>query len=113
MSNLNELKNVIKEFVNERDWGKFHNPKNLSMSIAIESAELMEIFQWKSIEESVNKLSSEDIDNIKDEVADVMIYCLSLCNQLDIDIEEAILNKMKKNEKKYPKCKHQKNSCEI
>ena len=102
-SSFNNLKKVVQEFVKERDWEKFHNPKNLSMSIAIESAELMELFQWKSIEESVNGLSSEDRANIKDEVADIMIYCLSLCNKLNIDIEEAILKKMEKNKKKYPK----------
>ncbi len=103
MPSFNNLKDVVKEFVKERNWEKFHSPKNLSMSIAIESAELMELFQWKSIEEPVNGLSHEDMENIKDEVADIIIYCLSLCNQLDIDVEEAILKKMEKNKKKYPK----------
>ena len=87
----------------ERNWFHFHNPKNLTMSISIEAAELMEIFQWKSIEESWDiKKNSQEFIHLKEELADVLIYCLSLSNQLDIDLVEAIEDKISKNAEKYP-----------
>ncbi len=96
------LKNKVKEFVTERNWNEYHNPKNLSMSIAIESSELMEIFQWKSIDESWNITDSVEFGHMKEEIADVLIYCLSLANQLDIDLATAIQDKMDKNSKRFP-----------
>lgn len=100
--NLLKLKVKIKKFVEERNWEEFHNPKNLAMSIAIESGELMEIFQWMSIENSKNIVDRDIKENIEDEIADVIIYSLSLCNQLDINPYEIINNKIKKNAIKYP-----------
>lgn len=97
-----DLKNKIKNFVNERSWNEAHNPKNLSMSISIEAAELMEIFQWKNIEESKNINNSDEFEHFKEELADVLIYCLSMANQLDINISEIINDKIKKNALKYP-----------
>ena len=97
-----DLKNKIKNFINERNWNEAHNPKNLSMSISIEAAELMEIFQWKNIEESKNINNSDEFEHFKEELADVMIYCLSMANQLDINISEIINDKIKKNALKYP-----------
>ncbi|OGO76905.1 MAG: hypothetical protein A2Y23_08730 [Clostridiales bacterium GWB2_37_7] len=99
---LFDLKKRVERFVNERGWTHDHNPKNLAMSISIEAAELMEIFQWMSIAESwdINK-SSDKFTHLKEELADVLIYCLSLSNQLGIDVSEAIEDKMQKNEKRF------------
>ena len=100
---INDLKIIVKEFVEERDWRQFHNPKNLSMSIAIESAELMELFQWLSEKESIKSMSSGKLrKNAIDEVADVFIYLIAFCNENNIDIKQAIDQKMKKNKIKYP-----------
>ncbi|MHA1166735.1 MAG: nucleotide pyrophosphohydrolase [Candidatus Hodarchaeales archaeon] len=100
---LDFLKNKAQEFVDEREWRKFHSPKNLVMSIAIEAAELMEVFQWLTVSESIESLQKEEIlDKIREELADVMVYCISLANTTNIDITESILEKMRKNDLKYP-----------
>jgi NTP pyrophosphatase (non-canonical NTP hydrolase) len=99
---LHELKERMAAFVAEREWQQFHSPKNLSMSIAIEAAELMEHFQWLTVEESKN-LSDEALADIGEELADIVIYALSLSNALDLDLSETILAKMDKNIRKYPK----------
>ncbi len=100
---IQQVKERVRKFVFERGWEQDHNPKNLAMSISIEAAELMEIFQWVSIEEGWNiNNSSEKFTHLKEELADVLIYCLSLSNQLGIDVAEAIEDKMKKNEKRFP-----------
>ena len=105
---LNEIKELIDSFADERDWQQFHSPKNLSMSISIEAAELMEIFQWLSLEEAKKVMESgEKRDDAVDEIADVIIYAFAFCIRNNIDISDAIRQKMKKNkaenEKKYPK----------
>ncbi|MFA5576603.1 MAG: nucleotide pyrophosphohydrolase [Tissierellaceae bacterium] len=102
---IQEIKDKIAVFVKERKWGEFHNPKNLSMSIAIEASELMEIFQWLSLEESWDINNSDEAIHLQEELADVIIYSISLANQLDIDISGAIEDKMEKNALKYPKDK--------
>ncbi len=90
-------------FRKERDWEQFHNPKDLAISIALESAELLEEFQWKSDEMIKTYLSdSAGLDNIKEEIADIAIYLLLLSHDLKIDLPAAIEEKIKKNEKKYP-----------
>jgi NTP pyrophosphatase (non-canonical NTP hydrolase) len=100
---LQELKALVKDFINKRNWEKYHNPKDLAESICIEAAELLEIFQWATAEETFSwKSDPSKIDSIKDELADVLIYCFSMANALDIDLSEAILKKLEKNEKKYP-----------
>lgn len=99
---IKNIQNKIKQFVDERNWNESHNPKNLAMSISIEAAELMEIFQWKTLEESRNIHKSEEFTHFKEELADVMIYCLSMANQLDINVAEIIEEKIEKNGKKYP-----------
>ncbi|TLM65272.1 MAG: nucleotide pyrophosphohydrolase [Deltaproteobacteria bacterium] len=88
-------------FVRERDWEQFHTPKNLSMSIAIEAAELMEHFQWLTAEQSRN-LDPAALDEVGEELADIVIYALSLSNDLNLDLAETVLRKMAKNERKYP-----------
>jgi NTP pyrophosphatase (non-canonical NTP hydrolase) len=102
ITNIQELKNQVSKFTKDRNWGHSHNPKNLSMSIAIEASELMEIFQWLNEEESRDIMNSSEAIHLKEELADVMIYCLSLANKLDIDVSAAIEEKIKKNGIKYP-----------
>lgn len=101
-TNIQELKDKVSTFVKQRNWEEFHNPKNLSMSISIEASELMEIFQWLNIEESWDIMNSSEAEHVKEELADVMIYCISLANQLNIDISTAIKDKIRKNSIKYP-----------
>ena len=98
-----ELRQVVHEFVDERDWYQHHTPKNLAMSIAIEAAEIMEHFQWYSLEES--KVFMEDPANraeVADELADVMIYCLSFANATGVDVADAIVKKVTRNQGRFP-----------
>ena len=90
---MDEIINELKNFQWERDWKKFHTPENLAKSISIESAELLEHFQWGK---------EYDIDEVSEELADVMIYCLYMVDSLDLDVKEIIFNKMEKNAIKYP-----------
>ena len=99
---LQDLKERMATFVRERDWEQFHNPKNLSMSIAIEAAELMEHFQWLTVEQS-QQLDAEALQEIGEELADIVIYSLSMANDLQIDLADTVLAKMEKNRRKYPK----------
>jgi len=99
---LQELKDKMARFVRERDWEQFHTPKNLSMSIAIEAAELMEHFQWLTVEQSKN-LNPTALQEIGEELADIIIYSLSLANFLGLDLAETVNAKMEKNIRKYPK----------
>ncbi len=98
-----ELRQLIERFVDARDWGQFHSPKNLSMSLAIEAAELMEHFQWLSMDQSRGVPDQPDkLAEVADELADVFCYTLAMANQLGLDISTAVRNKMRKNEQKYP-----------
>ncbi|MCA9196318.1 MAG: nucleotide pyrophosphohydrolase [Planctomycetales bacterium] len=98
-----DLRGVVKQFVDERDWQQFHSPKNLSMSLAIEVAELMEHFQWISGDES-RCVTSDPIklQEVQDELADVASYLLALANALNLDVTSALVAKMEKNAQKYP-----------
>ena len=98
---LQDLKEKMADFVRERDWEQFHTPKNLSMSIAIEAGELMEHFQWLTVEQSKN-LSPAALHDIGEELADIVIYALSLANTLGLDMADTVLAKMEKNIRKYP-----------
>ena len=98
---LQELKKFCDEFVKERDWKQFHNPKNVSMAISGEAAELMEIFTWCTNEESYT-IAQKKIDDVKDELADVITLAFMFANVCDIDIAQAIEDKMAKNREKYP-----------
>jgi NTP pyrophosphatase (non-canonical NTP hydrolase) len=100
---ISELKRLVNDFVDRRDWHRFHAPKNLAMSLAIEAAELMEHFQWISAEES--RLAASDPDRlaaIGEELADVLCYALAMANELGLDLSQAVRGKMAKNERKYP-----------
>lgn len=100
---LQEIKARIKQFIKERDWEQYHSPKNLSMSIAIEAAELMEHFQWLTIEQSKKLLKDKKKrQGIEDELADIAIYILDFCNLFNINIEESIARKLDKSARKYP-----------
>jgi len=101
---LRTIQQKIRVFRDERDWMQFHNPKNLAISIAVEAAELLEHFQWKNYEES-EKHAAEARDQIADEAADVAVYLIELCDNLEIDLESAIHKKLEKNAAKYPATK--------
>lgn len=95
---MEKLTREINKFVDERNWKQFHNPKDLALSISVESAELLENFQWKSNDEALK----ENFENIKDELADVLIYSIMLSENLGVNIEDIINNKLNKNRNKYP-----------
>ncbi|KST97185.1 nucleotide pyrophosphohydrolase [Lactococcus lactis] len=88
----------INKFRDERNWRQFHNEKDLAISISIEASELLELFQWKSSEETV----SNKLPQLKEELADVLIYSLMLADNLDLDVEKIIQDKLNLNAKKYP-----------
>ncbi len=98
---LQDLKQKMADFVRERDWEQFHTPKNISMSIAIEAAELMEHFQWLTVEQS-QQLDATALADIGEELADIVIYSLSMANFLKLDLAQTVLAKMEKNIRKYP-----------
>ena len=98
MNDIQALIKVINEFRDERDWRQYHNPKDLAISISIEAAELLEDFQWINNEQALN----ENKENIREEIADVLIYSLMLCSDLGLDVKEIIEEKIVKNGKKYP-----------
>ncbi len=84
----------IRRFTEDRDWDQFHSPANLAKSISIEAGELLECFQWDE--------ENYKLDDVKDELADVIVYCVDMVQKLDLDIDELVNRKMDKNEAKYP-----------
>lgn len=98
---LEKYRQKIRQFADERNWDKFHNPKNLSMALSAEVGELLEIFQWLNTNES-KSLNNKDHQSVKEEIADIMIYLIRLSDKLGIDLEEAVEEKIKLNAKKYP-----------
>jgi len=100
---LADLRELVRGFVDERDWRQFHSPKNLSMSLAIEAAELMEHFQWIDIAES-RRVGDDPakLAEVREEIADVLCYLLALANELNLDLATAVRDKMVKNAAKYP-----------
>ena len=100
---VEDLRAIVREFVDQRDWRQFHSPKNLSMSLAIEAAELMEHFQWITTDASRKVGSDPDrLLAVGEELADVLCYAIAIANELEIDIATAMRDKMKKNAAKYP-----------
>ncbi|WP_417730137.1 nucleotide pyrophosphohydrolase [Rosistilla oblonga] len=98
-----ELRAVVERFVAERDWQQFHTPKNLSMSLSVEVAELMEHFQWRTPEESAAIAQDPELlTEVAHEMADVACYLLALSSSLGVDLSSAIEAKMVLNRKKYP-----------
>jgi dCTP diphosphatase len=98
---LAELSEKLAAFAAERDWDQFHNPKNLAMALVAETGELIEHFQWLTMEEAAN-LSPEVRDEVALEAADVLLFLLRLCDKLGIDLAEAAERKLTINASKYP-----------
>jgi Predicted pyrophosphatase len=98
MSSFDDLKVLLRDFNEERDWDQFHSPDNLAKSVAIEAGELLECFQWNS---------EYDLKDVSDEIADVMMYCIMLADKVNIDLEAEMLRKLEENKRKYPveKCR--------
>ncbi len=101
MTDIQRLQEILTQFALERDWDQFHSPKNLSMALSIEASELMELFLWKTEEESF-KLVHEAKTSLKEEMADVFLYLLRLASILEIDLVEASLEKIQINRERYP-----------
>ena len=97
---IDTLKKSMRSFVDERDWKQFHTPKNISMALAVEAAELMEHFMWVDSSKDEKQLEINR-DMVEQEVADIAAYLLSLCTYYDIDLTQAFERKKKLNEKKY------------
>lgn len=103
VTTVGDLRRAVDRFVAARDWYQYHTPKHLAMSIAIEAAEIMEHFQWHSAQESIDLLAdAETRAEVADELADVVIYCLSFANSTGIDLSQAILAKLARNENRFP-----------
>ncbi len=102
--NIEKIRNSLAKFAEDRDWDQFHSPKNLSMALAVEAAELVEMFQWLTEEQSVRIVDNEnEMALIREEIADVFIYLVRLADKLGVNIEQAVIEKIKINELKYPK----------
>ncbi len=102
-TSVEDLKIAVRTFIHERDWEKYHNPKDLAESICIEAAELLQLFQWIESEESMGfKTDPSKLTRVKEELADVVICCLSMVNALEVELTEAVLEKLELNKKKYP-----------
>lgn len=101
MADLESIQKKIISFRNERDWAQFHDPKNLAEALSIEAGELLENFLWKTTEQSRN-FSTEEIKNIKEELADIFIFLTYLCDEYKIDLLEEVKKKIEINKAKYP-----------
>jgi NTP pyrophosphatase (non-canonical NTP hydrolase) len=100
---MGELRDAVASFVTAREWGRYHSPKNLAMSMAIEATEIMEIFQWSDPAEGAIILADPEVRAaVADELADVLIYMLSFANQVDLDLSQAFWQKMARNESRFP-----------
>jgi len=109
-TSIGYLKKLATDFRDKRNWKRYHNPKDLAISISIEASELLELFQWKSLDEIYKSIENpEYLEKIRDELADVAIYCLCLSDALNIDLSNSIVKKIEKNEKKYPIEKYRRN----
>lgn len=95
MSDLEELKQSIKKFTQDRDWDQFHNGKDLALALSIEAAELNEAFLWKDV-------SEVNVEKVKEELADVFNYAILIADKYDLDIKQIVLDKIRRNAEKYP-----------
>jgi dCTP diphosphatase len=101
MNELDQLKTRLRQFAEERDWDQFHSPKNLSMALIAEAAELVEHFQWLTEAQSAS-LSPDKLEKVEEELADILIYLVRAADKLGINLIEAAKNKIEVNEQKYP-----------
>lgn len=100
---ISEIKEKLADFDRQRGWGAGHTALNLAISVSLEAAELLEIFQWYASQEEANQAAQKtDREHFMEELADVMIYCMKLADRFDVDIAAAIEDKMRKNAEKYP-----------
>jgi len=95
MSDIEEIKNALLQFRNERDWEQFHNSKDLALAVNVEAGELLELFLWKDAQEA-------NVEKVKEELADVFAYAFLLAEKYQLDVKEIILQKIQKNAEKYP-----------
>ena len=95
MSDLEELRQAIVKFTQERDWDQFHNGKDLSLALSIEAAELNEAFLWKDV-------SEVNVEKVKEELADIFNYAILIADKYDLDIKQIVLDKLRRNAEKYP-----------
>lgn len=98
---LDELRDALRRFAAERDWDQFHSPKNLAIALSVEAAELLENFQWRTDADS-SALDAAKRDDVRDEMADVLLYLIRLADKLDVDLRAAAEHKMNVNARKYP-----------
>lgn len=101
MENFVAIRDRLREFADARDWNQFHSPKNLAMALSVEASELLECFQWLTEAES-RALDGKQLAAVADEIADVQLYLIRLADKLNVNIEAAVVQKMAKNEAKYP-----------
>ena len=101
MSEFKKWKDYLRGFAKERDWEQFHNPKNLSMALSVEAGELVELFQWLSLEQA-SKPDEQLKERAGEELSDVILYSIRMADKLGIDLDAAIARKTKMNEDKYP-----------
>lgn len=97
-----KIEDKILEFIKARNWEQFHTPKNLSIAIGAEVGELLECFQWKSDKEIDDMIISNNTQAFADEIADIYTYLISLCRSMNINLDEAVMKKLEKNNQKYP-----------
>jgi len=100
-TDLNTIRDKLRKFVDDRDWDKFHNPKNLAMALSVEASELLEIFQWQTESDSQH-LSNKELKDVEIEIADILIYLIRIADKLDIDLMDAVTKKLEINEQRYP-----------
>ena len=98
---MKTLKSDLRKFTKDRNWNQYHSPKNLAMALSVEVAELVEIFQWLTEDES-RELLNKEFDNLKDEIGDVQIYLTMICDWFDLDPIEMAKAKLEKNKIKHP-----------
>jgi NTP pyrophosphatase (non-canonical NTP hydrolase) len=99
---IKKIQQQLGQFADERNWDQFHNPKNLAMALSVEASELVEIFQWLTPEQSAAIMHSGENEHVKEEMADIMIYLLRLADKLDMDLDQAVTDKLIKNAEKHP-----------
>ncbi|WP_331692631.1 nucleotide pyrophosphohydrolase [Pandoraea sputorum] len=101
ISELTVLRDLVRAFVRERDWEKFHTPKNLAIALSVEASELLEPFQWLNAGE-IEELGQEKLKAVRHEMADVLVYLLGLADRLEVDLGKAVIEKIEINRAKYP-----------
>jgi len=101
MNKIDKILQKIKKFIDERDWNQFHNPKDLALSLSLEAAEVLELFQWKNKKQAQDYIKNNK-ERLSEELADVFYWTLLISSKFDIDIVEALEDKLEKNKKKYP-----------